>query len=300
MQPYIVDAHNHPDWYGMNADAFVREMDEYNIKKCWLLSWEAPCDEVDPVQYNVLSEAPYGYGRGPIGFSRCLAFREKYPDRFCLGYAPDPRSPECIDNLEAAISLYGVRIFGEVKVRAVYDDPDFIEVFRYCGRLRLPVVLHIENPSYTGAKYPRRSYWYGGGLEMLERLLEKCPDTVFIGHAQGFWAGMSKEGAKPGESYPAGPVVPGGKVPELLRRYSNLYCDLSANSGLNALSRDRGFAKEFLIEFQDRCLFARDRFGNKLQEFISGLDIPDGVKAKVFGGNAVSLLEGLSRNDDRT
>ena len=292
MHTCIIDAHNHPDWYGKNVDQFIQEMDELNIQKCWLLSWEAPYDEVDPDQFNVLSESPYRSRRGPVDFSRCLAYKEKYQDRFYLGYAPDPRSPECIDNLDAAIALYGVKIFGEVKIRTVYDNPDCIDVFRYCGKLGLPVVLHIENPSYTGSKYPRRSYWYGGGLEALERVLEKCPETYFIGHAQAFWAGISKEGALPGESYPTGKVIPGGKIPELLHKYGNLYCDLSANSGLNALRRDREFARNFLLEFQDRCLFARDKFGNELQSFLMGLDLPETALSKILGGNAIGLLHG--------
>ena len=276
----------------MSADSFVREMDENGISRCWLLSWEAPSDEVDPSQFNVLSERPYRMGSGPIDFSRCLAFKDKYPDRFILGYAPDPRSPECLDNLEAAMSLYGIRIFGEVKIRTVYDSPDCVYVFRFCGSKGLPVILHIENPGPTGAKYPRRDYWYGGGLEALERLLEKCPETTFIGHAQGFWAGISLEGAKEGESYPTGKVIEGGKVPFLMRKYTNLYCDLSANSGLNAMRRDPGFAREFLMEFQDRCLFARDKFGNELLKFILDLNLPENAAEKILGGNAIRLLNG--------
>lgn len=291
MQYNIIDAHNHPDWYGKGVDSFVKEMDELNIRKCWLLSWEAPSDEVDPNQFNVLNESPYATGRGPIPFSRCLYFKSRYPERFILGFAPDPRSPECLDNLEAAVSLYGVDVFGEVKLRAVYDNPDFIEVFRYCGQHKIPVVLHFENPSYTGAKYPRRSYWYGGGIDSLERLLEKCPETIFIGHAQGFWAEISKEGAKIGESYPTGKVVLGGRIPKMLRRFDNLFCDLSANSGLNALKRDPEFAKDFLIEFQDRCLFARDKFGHELFNFLVGLNLSDDVLVKILGANASGLLK---------
>ena len=132
----------------------------------------------------------------------------------------------------------------------------------------------------------------GGGLEALERVLEKCPETNFIGHAQAFWAGISKEGALPGESYPTGKVIPGGKIPELLYKYGNLYCDLSANSGLNALRRDREFARNFLLEFQDRCLFARDKFGNELQSFLMGLDLPETALSKILGGNAIGLLHG--------
>ena len=61
MHACIIDAHNHPDWYGKNVDKFIQEMDELNIQKCWLLSWEAPYDEVDPDQFNVLSESKLHY-----------------------------------------------------------------------------------------------------------------------------------------------------------------------------------------------------------------------------------------------
>ena len=77
-----------------------------------------------------------------------------------------------------------------------------------------------------------------------------------------------------------------------MRKYTNLYCDLSANSGLNAMRRDPGFAREFLMEFQDRCLFARDKFGNELLKFILDLNLPENAVEKILGGNAIRLLNG--------
>lgn len=44
----------------------------------------------------------------------------------------------------------------------------------------------------------------------------------------------------------------------LLRQYPNLYVDISANSGLNALTRDPEVGIRFLDEFQDKLLFATD------------------------------------------
>ena len=41
----IIDAHNHPDWHNHDLKKFVANMDQYNIDKCWLLSWEAPAAE---------------------------------------------------------------------------------------------------------------------------------------------------------------------------------------------------------------------------------------------------------------
>ena len=43
-----------------------------------------------------------------------------------------------------------------------------------------------------------------------------------------------------------------------MRRYQNLYGDLSAHSGYNALARDPEYAVQFLTEFQDRLLFGTD------------------------------------------
>jgi len=103
----IIDAHNHPDWHGHNLDKFLENMDTYHIDKTWLLSWECPEDEYDPVtKKNIPEVGP----RGPIPFSRCISYMERAPERFILGFAPDPRRPEAIDMLKAAVSIYGVRV----------------------------------------------------------------------------------------------------------------------------------------------------------------------------------------------
>ena len=52
--------------------------------------------------------------------------------------------------------------------------------------------------------------------------------------------------------------MPGGRVVELMRQYSNLHGDLSAGSGFNAISRDPEFGYGFMEEFQDRLYFGTD------------------------------------------
>ena len=76
----------------------------------------------------------------------------------------------------------------------------------------------------------------------------------------------------------------------MLHKYSNLYCDTSAGSGCNALKRDPEFAKDFLIEFQDRILYGRDYFDNVHQEFINSLNLPTQVLEKIYSGNALQLV----------
>jgi len=150
--------------------------------------------------------------------------------------------------------------------------------------------VHIDYEFDTGRRYPRPNWWYGGGIEAFERAVAACPETTFIGHAPGFWAHISADGKHTQVPYPDGPVVPGGHVVRMLRQYPNLYADLSGFSGLNAISRDVGFGKEFLIEFQDRLLFARDYFDSRLRDFLESLGLPSDVLTKIYAGNALRLV----------
>ena len=282
----VIDVHNHPDWYGYNVQRLLANMDEHGISRTWILTWECPDDEYNPDYLAVCPGGP----NGPIPLSSALPYVDKHPDRFVLGFAPDPRRPEAIDRLASAISLYGVRVYGELKLRMMYDNPDALRVYRFCAQKGLPVLLHIDYEFDTGAKYPRPSWWYGGGIEALERALKACPDTIFIGHGPGFWAHISGDDKYDKEAYPKGKVLQGGKVVEMLAQYPNLYCDLSAGSGYNALSRDPKFAETFLAEFQDRILFGRDFFDSRLLELLRSLSLPDGALDKILSGNAVRLV----------
>ena len=288
----IIDCHNHPDWHNHNLDKFLANMAGFKIDVTWLLSWECPPDEYDP-SYNHVIPPPEG-NAGPIPFARCISYAERAPGKFILGYAPDPRRPEAIDNLQAAIEIYGARVCGELKLRMMYDNPDALRLYRFCAKKKIPVVAHLDYEFDTGQKYPRPSWWYGGGMEAFERAIQSCPETIFLGHAPAFWAHISNDGQHDKTAYPKGKVFPGGKLTAMLRQYPNLHCDISAGSGHNALSRDHEFAKDFLLEFQDRILYARDYFDNKHQEFLNGLGLPEEVLAKIYSGNALKLVP-LSR-----
>lgn len=281
-----IDAHNHPDWHGHNLPRFLDNMAAHGIDRTWLLSWIAPQDEWAPEYTGVVPPL----ADGPIPFARCLAYAEQAPGRFVLGYAPDPRRPEAVDQLQAAVDIYGVRVYGELKLRMVYDNPDALRMFRVCGERGLPVVVHIDYAFDTGTTYPRPNWWYGGGIAAFERAVAACPDTIFIGHAPGFWSHISADEQYACTYYPEGPVLPGGKAVEMLRTYPNLYADLSAHSARNALTRDPAFGRDFILEFQDRLLYARDGFGGELDEILAGFDLPEEVGDKIRAGNACRLV----------
>jgi predicted TIM-barrel fold metal-dependent hydrolase len=88
-------------------------------------------------------------------------------------------------------------------------------------------------------------------------LLKAYPKTTFIGHANSWWAHISAE-VNDKVGYPTGPVKPGGLTGSLLADYPNIYGDLSANSGRNALARDPDFAAAFLDRHKAKLLFGSD------------------------------------------
>lgn len=288
----IIDAHNHPDWHGHDLNKFLANMDRYGIEKTWLLNWECPEHEYD-VSYKHVVPAPLlGSATGPIPFSRCVSYKERAPERFVLGYCPDPRLPDACARLKAAHEIYGAKICGELKCRMMYDSPDALRMFHLAGELKMPVTFHLQ---YTFQKKCSEPWdeWWGGTIDTLERVLRACPETIFLGHAPGFWIHISNDELWKQTNYPPpeAKVIEGGRISELLRKYPNLYCDISAGSGCMALRRDPEFAKKFLIEFQDRILYARDYFDNIHQEFINSLDLTTEVLNKIYHANAELLIK---------
>ena len=285
----IIDAHNHPDWWGHDLKRTIENMDRFGIAKTWLLSWECGTGEfMDFYQQVLLCPA----GRGPIPFEHCIDYCSKEPDRFIPGYAPDPRDPTACRRLRAAHDIYGAKICGEVKCRMMYDNPDALRLFRTAGELGMPVTLHFDYDTQKTADSPRAEWW-GGTIHTLERVLEACPETRFLGHAPGFWIHISDDDLWKTKPYPGpgDPITGEGELVRLLRKYPNLYCDISAGSGCRALKRDLDFTRKFLTEFQDRVLYARDYFDNQHQELLNSLGLPEAVLAKIYAGNAERLLD---------
>ncbi len=283
----IIDAHNHPNWHGHDAGKILANMDEQGIDQMWLFSWEVPADEYNPSYHRVLP--PTGDG---IPLEDVLSVGKSAPDRFVMGYMPHPKRPDAIDRLKAAVEIHGVRLASELKVRLPFDDPDAIRLYQFCGEQRLPITIHLDYPIDHGkGAYPRPNWWYGGSIESLERAISACPETLFIGHAPGFWAHISNDDRYDKEAYPKGPVLPGGRISELLRTYQNLFADLSAGSALTAISRDRLFGRQFLIEFQDKLLFGRDYFDTRLMDYILDLKLPTEAFDKITHANARRVLD---------
>lgn len=290
----IIDSHQHVFWHGRDHHGLVADMDEHGIQLAWLLSWEVPPFENDPAYYSILNpvhKRDDGTHAG-IPLTDLLRARDRYPERFVVGYCIHPSLGNAPDLLRAAVELYDVRICGEWKFRLLVDDPRSLELFHAAGELNLPVILHLDVP-YRPPAQGKRTYqplWYGGAVENLERALQACPETTFVGHAPGFWREISEDAAQEPALYPEGPVKGKGKLYQLLDRYPNLCADLSARSGLGALRRDPGHALCFLTRFSERLLFGRDCYGQELHRFLQSLPVPGDVAEKIYYRNAQKLL----------
>ena len=282
----VIDIHCHPNWLGHNGAAIIENMDAAGIDKAWLISWEAPDREISPNYYE--ANSPLGLS---IRFADVINLCERYPDRFIPGTTVDPRDPHAHAKLKAAVDIHGVKVFGEFKLRMRYDDPDCLRLFQYVGELGLPVIFHLDVTFPRHEVPDERQWWYGGSLENMEPALKLCPDTTFIGHAPGFWREISGDADQETESYPREkPIVPGGLIIQYLNQYPNLNCDLSAGSAYTAMTRDLEFTRKFMIDYQDRLLFGRDAFDNRMYDLLISLDLPDEAPGKILSGNAVRMI----------
>lgn len=291
----LVDSHQHVLWHQRDDHGLVADLDAHGISYAWLLSWCLGLAEqssdwahcLNPVHYR-----PDGTHPG-VPLSDLLATREKFPSRFLVGFCPNPVWPGAPAMLEAAHRMHGVRICGEWKFRVEFDDPRSLAIFRMAGKLGLPVVLHLDVPWLAkpqGGAPVFQPAWYGGTVARLESALRACPETTFIGHAPGFWREISGDADASPDPYPSGPVTPGGRLHQLFDTHANLYADLSAGSGRNALSRDPAHATQFLTRYADRLLFGRDYYGTELHDFLKTLPLSADVVEKIYWRNAERLV----------
>jgi uncharacterized protein len=175
------------------------------------------------------------------------------PGRFTSWFVSgDLSKPETVDVLTAAIKA-GARGFGEIKHHFAVDSAEARRGYALAADLGVPILVHFQEVDH----FENEGTWSSGFATNFEAVLKAFPKTTFIGHADAFWANVSKS-YRNEAAYPSGPIVRGGVTDRLLGDYPNLYGDLSANSGNNMLSRDQEFTSDFLKRHQDKLLFGSD------------------------------------------
>lgn len=213
----------------------------------------------------------------------------------------DPRwgtnSPDCdLSHYLMYFKEHGAKGVGEVTTNLPIDDPYMQNLFYHCERCDLPILFHMGQ--LGGGDYGIVDDFH---MPKLEKVLQDFPKLRVIGHSQKWWAEISGDCTEEERNgYPTGKVVPGGRTVELLRNYPNMYGDLSAGSGGNAVMRDPEFGYRFLEEFQDKLYFGIDicdasnvmELSHWLDDAVENGHISQTAYNKICRENALKLLEG--------
>ena len=215
-----------------NPDQLIEFYDRHEIEKAVLLPL------IGPEFY------------GPQANEDILEAAERFPGRFIPFCNIHPKAAwnDPHTELVEIFKQYrdaGCKGVGEVICNMSFFDPFMTNLFRAIEAMEWPMTIHVAH--HYGRCY---GIYDEPGLPGLAETLQRFPGMKVFAHSQTFWAEISQL-SMPYEraGYPTG---------KLFRKFPNLYGDLSAGSGCNALTRDEEYAVKFLNEFQDRLMFGID------------------------------------------
>ncbi len=175
----------------------------------------------------------------------CVTVAKAFPNEFVFGANEVPDLDEAPSVIEKYLKM-GAVIIAEQKFGVECDSPAMQKLYKLAEAYNVPILMHWQFKSYNY------------GFERFYKMLEKYPKTNFIGHAQTFWANINKDYKDWTDLYPKGKVTPGGITDRYLSDYPNMYGDLSAGSGNNAIKRDPDHARAFWERHQDKLVFGSD------------------------------------------
>jgi uncharacterized protein len=222
----ILDLHQHTNYSGRTNEQLVAHQMRHQVTTTVLLPGE-------------------GWMLSELGDNAsCAALQADYPNLFLRFACADVAESRAIDVLRGNVHR-GAIGFGELKFHVAVDSPEMHRVFKLAEELNVPALIHFQYETYDT------------GLERLPAVLKTYPRVNFIGHAQTWWGNISAD-LNPLDMYPKGPVKPGGLTDRLLSDYPNMYGDLSADSGLNALTRDPDFARDFVARHSRKLIWGSD------------------------------------------
>ncbi|WP_091424943.1 amidohydrolase family protein [Formosa sp. Hel1_31_208] len=202
--------------------------------------------------------------------------------------------------------------------RLAIDDSRLNPIWRTCGELGIPVLIHAADPKsfwdeFDGDNerwlelktHPRRKRDANNPvpweqiIQEQHNMFKSHPNTIFINAHMGWFANDL------------------GQLGKLLDEMPNMNVGIGAI--IAELGRQPRFAKAFFIKYQDRILFGKDSW--KPKEFptyfrvlesadeyfpyhkkyhafwpMYGLDLPDEVLKKVYYKNALRIVPGLDKS----
>jgi predicted TIM-barrel fold metal-dependent hydrolase len=224
----IIDIHQHTHYSGRSDADLIAHQRKMGITKTVLLP----------------AGSRHGLEADAWGNDSCLALVKKYPKEYLFFANELPDVDETKPVIEKYLKLGAIGI-GEQKYFVDADSRHIDLIATLAKAYNVPVLLHFQYGKYNM------------NFARFHKILEKYPAVNFIGHAQTWWANIDLNHDQ-SVLYPKTKVTLGGLSDRWLSDYPNMYGDLSAGSGLNALTRDEEHAREFLKRHQDKLLYGSD------------------------------------------
>jgi uncharacterized protein len=224
----VIDIHQHTDYSGRTDEQLIAHQRKMGITHSVLL----PAGRF------------FGLEAACSGNDRVQAVARSLPKEFSFFANEVPYLSDARDVLTTNLRAGALGI-GEQKFMLEADSRAVAMVAEIAQEFGVPVLLHFQFGRYNT------------GFDRFHRILDQFPRVNFIGHAQTWWANIDAK-AEQAVLYPKGPVTPGGITDKLLADYPNIFADMSAGSGLNALRRDEEHARAFIARHQDKLMYGSD------------------------------------------
>ena len=267
----VIDIHQHTDYAGRTDEQLIAHQRAMGITQTVLL----------PAGRFFGLEAACG------GNDRVMEVAKRLPREFVFFANEVPYLSEARDEIRRVLRAGGLGI-GEQKFMVDADSRALAIVAELAQEFGVPVLLHFQFGRYNTS------------FERFPRILEKFPTVNFIGHAQTWWANIDAKADQP-VLYPKGPVTPGGLTDKYLADYPNMFADMSAGSGLNAMLRDEDHARAFIARRADKLMFGSDCddaigsgekcSGSQMLATIRRLAPSKEIERKLLFGNAKRVLK---------
>lgn len=220
-----------------------------------------------------------------------------------------------VGEINKGFGLYNRKADGS---RLTLDDPELDPVWETAARLKIPVFIHVGDPSeffepidyqnerwlelalYTDRRYQDRTRFptFEELMAERDRLLARHPNTIWVLAHLGWHANDL------------------ARLGRMFDRMPNLYSEVGAI--LYDLGRQPRAAREFMIKYQDRLLFGKDSFQPDEYPYywrvfetndeyfdyyrdyhafwkLYGLGLPDSVLKKLYSSNALKLTPAIPR-----
>src|SRR5215467_9673806 len=309
----FVDIHSH-HWNPTteHVDELVKEMDTINLRV--LVNLSGGTGESLKKTLAVMK------GRYP---NRFVVFANlSYDDLNTAGYGKRAaaRLEQDVKNGAQGLKIfknYGMDLKYANGERAHVDDPEFDPVWEKCAELKIPVLIHIAEPSaffdpwdYQNERWEELREFPGRARPLSKyppfetliaernRMFAKHARTNFIAAHLAF---HGNDLERLGKLFDANP---------------NVYVDIAAV--LAELGRQPYSAHDFMLKYQDRVLMGKDIYeANEYKWYfralethdeyfeyyrkrhalwrIYGFQVPDEVLQKIYYGNALKLVPGLEQ-----